>query len=177
MFIPHIEHSLETHTAVLMQGSGTFSVEAVLNSVSNRKNPILLLSCGAYGKRMEQICIKAEIPHKAIDYPENESITLSSDLIQQITVGEYQAVAIVHSETTSGVINAIHKIGTQIKAANAEVIFIVDAMSSFGGISADYSTVDFLVSSANKCIQGIPGFGYVICNKQKLKKCEGIVLP
>jgi len=74
-------------------------------------------------------------------------------------------VAVVHSETTTGMLNPIDEIGKIVKKYGK--IFIVDAMSSFGGIPIDIEAldIDFIVSSANKCIQGVPGFGFIIAKK------------
>ena len=86
---------------------------------------------------------------------------------------EITHVSMVHSETTSGILNDIESIAKVVKAAGK--VFIVDAMSSFGGVEipvADWG-IDFIISSANKCIQGVPGFSFIICRLNELKKCEG----
>ena len=74
-------------------------------------------------------------------------------------------VAVVHCETTSGMLNQVEEIGRVVSAANA--IYIVDAMSSFGAIPIDMTGahISFLISSANKCIEGVPGFGFVLANR------------
>lgn len=86
---------------------------------------------------------------------------------------EITHVAMVHSETTSGILNDIAAVAKVVKANNCD--FIVDAMSSFGGIDIPVESlgIDYLVSSANKCIQGVPGFSFVICNSEKLKATKG----
>jgi len=82
-------------------------------------------------------------------------------------------VALVHNETTTGMLNPLAKIAEQVRRHGK--LFMVDAMSSFGGIPMDIGDlgIDFLVSSSNKCIQGVPGFGFVICKKERLATCEG----
>ena len=82
----------------------------------------------------------------------------------------------VHCETSSGVIHPVEEIGNAVKDINPNVVFFVDAMSSFGGIPLNINDgkIDFMVSSANKCIEGIPGFSYAISNIDKLKQCKGI---
>lgn len=84
-------------------------------------------------------------------------------------------VAMVHSETTTGIFNPIDKIGALVRIHAPNATFIVDAMSSFGGVPIDFEkcAIDFLVSSANKCIEGVPGFSFIIANKEKLMHCEG----
>lgn len=81
----------------------------------------------------------------------------------------------VHCETSSGVIHPVEEVGKAIAEINPNVTFFVDAMSSFGGIPLDLNEakIDFMVSSANKCIEGVPGFSYAIGNKEKLLKCKG----
>ena len=82
-------------------------------------------------------------------------------------------LSMVHSETTTGLLNPIEEVGEVIR--NRNITFIVDAMSSFGGVPIDMQKtgIDFLVSSANKCIQGVPGFGFVIARKDKLAATKG----
>ncbi|MGL5312726.1 MAG: 2-aminoethylphosphonate--pyruvate transaminase, partial [Peptostreptococcaceae bacterium] len=83
-------------------------------------------------------------------------------------------VAMVHCETTTGILNPIEEVSKIVKAHDK--VYIVDAMSSFGGIEIDVDAlnIDFLISSANKCIQGVPGFGFIIANKEELAKCKGV---
>ena len=83
-------------------------------------------------------------------------------------------VAMVHSETTSGILNDIEAVGRVVKEKGR--VFIVDAMSSFGGVPLDVHElgIDFLISSANKCIQGVPGFGFIIARRSELLHCKGV---
>lgn len=84
-------------------------------------------------------------------------------------------VAMVHSETTSGLLNDIEAVGKVVKQAGKT--FIVDAMSSFAGVDIPMQKwgIDFLVSSANKCIQGVPGFSFIICRRDLLEESRGKV--
>lgn len=79
----------------------------------------------------------------------------------------------VHSETTSGILNDIEAIASVVKEYNKTLI--VDAMSSFGGVDIEVGQlgIDFLISSANKCIQGVPGFSFIIADKKKLSDSKG----
>ena len=83
-------------------------------------------------------------------------------------------IAIVHCETSSGVVNQVEEIASLAKKYQPEANVFVDAMSSFGAIPLNLVHVDFLVSSANKCIEGVPGFSYAISRKSKLFSCKGI---
>ena len=82
-------------------------------------------------------------------------------------------VAIVQCETSSGVVNEVEKIAKMVKSTQPKSSVFVDAMSSFGAISLDLENCDWMVSSANKCLQGVPGFAYAICRKSKLQSCKG----
>ncbi len=161
------------YTSVLMQGSGTFGVESVLGSVVPGDGKLLVIANGAYGKRMLQIAETLNIPHLAhelqeIDSPCKEDIQYLLDTNRDIT-----HLAVVHCETTTGILNPVKEITTLAKQYN--ITTIVDAMSSFGGIPIDLSGwgIDFLVSSANKCIQGVPGFSFIIGRRDLLEKCKG----
>lgn len=160
-----------SYTTVLMQGSGTFGVESVLGSSIHEKNDcVLILVNGVYGKRMVEIAKFLQLRHVICQVDEDKSFT--QDMVKPILDKhkEITHIAMVHCETTTGILNALEPIA---KLANAyHKHFIVDAMSSFGGIPIDITglNIDFLISSANKCIQGVPGFSFVICKKDKLIK-------
>ena len=156
------------YTAVLMQGSGTFGVESVLTSVVGKDETLLIAANGAYGERMAQIAEHAGVSY--ILYREEYHKVPSAEKIGQI-LKEHPAM--VHSETTSGILNDIASVAKTVKAAGR--IFIVDAMSSFGGVDIPVGElgIDFLISSANKCIQGVPGFSFIICRRDKLEASRG----
>ena len=165
--------SSEEYTAVLMQGSGTFGVESVITSSVGKDGKVLILSNGAYGERQEDICKHAGLKYRIQRFHYNE--TPDPKVVEEILSQdpEITHVSMVHSETTSGILNDIESVAKVAKAADK--IFIVDAMSSFGGVDipvADWG-IDFIISSANKCIQGVPGFSFIICKISELKKCEG----
>ena len=165
--------SEDDYTAVLMQGSGTFGVESVLTSVVGGQDKVLICSNGAYGKRMTDICTHSRIPfvHYAQDYDKVPDAAHMAQLLAQDS--SITHVAMVHSETTSGILNDIQSVGKVVRDAGRT--FIVDAMSSFGGVDIPVSDwgIDFLVSSANKCIQGVPGFSFILCRRDKLLSSEG----
>ena len=85
-------------------------------------------------------------------------------------------VAIVHCETSSGVINKVEDVAKLVRNLQPNANVFVDAMSSFGAIPLDFTNIDFLVSSANKCLEGVPGFGYALCRKERLNLCKGTEL-
>lgn len=156
------------YTTVLMQGSGTFGVESVLGSCIDRQHHcVLILSNGMYGKRMIEMAKVLQLPHEVYEVAEDKSF----DVRVVHTILEQQPIthiAMVHCETTTGMLNDLTKVSKL--AQQHQLCFIVDAMSSFGGIEFDITTlgIDFLISSANKCIQGVPGFSFVIADRNKL---------
>lgn len=161
------------YTVVLMQGSGTFGVEAVLGSIIGNEDKLLIIANGAYGERMEEIAKHAKIPYIAYHeayykVPDARRIAELLDENPEIT-----HVSMVHCETTSGILNDIETVVKTVKERNR--IMIVDAMSSFGGVDIPVGEwgIDFLVSSANKCIQGVPGFSFIIADRQRLIESKG----
>lgn len=169
-----LAHVSETdYTAVLMQGSGTFGVESVLSSVVGAQDKVLICSNGAYGERMTKICDRGGIAyiHYAQRYDRTpDAAEIAERLAADPTITH---VAMVHSETTTGILNDIQSVGAVVHAA--ERTFIVDAMSSFGGVDIPMAAwgIDFLISSANKCIQGVPGFSFILCRRDKLIESAG----
>lgn len=161
------------YTAVLMQGSGTFGVESVLTSVVGDEEKLLILANGAYGFRMADIAEHAGIAHEVyeVDYDEIPEANVVTKILEEDS--EITHVAMVHSETTSGILNDIASISKVVKAAGKTMI--VDAMSSFGGVDIEVGKlgIDFIISSANKCIQGVPGFSFIICKMDALLASVG----
>lgn len=163
----------DQYTAVLMQGSGTFGVESVLTSIPGKEDSVLVLVNGAYSKRMCSILQHAGIKYATLEYKWNEVPDAASVSGYLNEHPEISMVAMVHSETTSGLLNDIETIGAEVKKYNK--IFVVDAMSSFGAVDIDMGKIgiDFLISSANKCIQGVPGFSFIIGKLDVLLASKG----
>lgn len=159
--------------AILLQGSGTFGVEAVFQSCIPTNGKVAVLTNGAYGERMILMLQHARIPHVALRTTEdtpNDPTALDQLLASDSAITH---VAAVHCETTTGVLNPIEHLG-QITRRHGRT-YIVDAMSSFGAYPIDFeaSAIDFLISSANKCIEGVPGFSFVLCRRARLLATEG----
>ncbi|KAL5008652.1 hypothetical protein ScPMuIL_014233 [Solemya velum] len=167
---------LSDFTCIPMQGSGTYAVESVFQSAGpSPQGKVLILENGAYGKRMKKICELMQLPFFIASFPENEIVDLSR--VEKILEKDdsFTMVSIVHCETSSGVINPVESIGEVVKRFLPDSIYFVDAMSSFGAIPIDLEkgNIDFLVTSANKCLEGVPGFSLVIARLNKLLVCEG----
>jgi 2-aminoethylphosphonate-pyruvate transaminase len=163
----------EKYTAVLMQGSGSFAIEACLGTVVPNNGRILIITNGAYGKRMVKMAEILKLNY--IEYTLAETEIPTSETVREILEKneDITHISMVHCETTTGILNPLEEIAEVVKYKNK--IFIVDAMSSFGGIplDADKLGIDFLVSSSNKCIQGVPGFSFVIAKREILETCKG----
>lgn len=165
--------SAQVYTAVLLQGSGSFGVEAVLTTAINTEDKCLIITNGAYGERMVSMAnyigihyVVYSVPYNSI--PDFQEIKTILERDQDIT-----HIAMVHCETTTGILNPIEEIAAISKEYGK--ILIVDAMSSFGGmeIHVEELGIDYLISSANKCIQGVPGFCFVLAKVEKLASCRG----
>jgi 2-aminoethylphosphonate-pyruvate transaminase len=169
--------SLATHrpgyTSVLMQGSGTFAVEATIGSVIPEGGKLLVVANGHYGDRLGLIAQTLRIPVHTVDFGETGFPDLQIVEATLRAQPDLTHVAVVHCETTTGMLNPVSQIGGLVKAHGKT--YIVDAMSSFGGIPMDLEDLgaDYLISSANKCIQGVPGFGLVIARQRDLEESGG----
>lgn len=163
----------DEYTSVLLQGSGTYCVEATIGAAVRPEDKLLILANGAYGKRMAQIADYYHINYVLVSLHETELVTGE---VARRALEEHPGIthlSMVHSETTTGLLNPIEEVAEVIKGRG--ITFIVDAMSSFGGVPIDVKGlgIDFLVSSANKCIQGVPGFGFILTQKDKLMATKG----
>ena len=163
----------EEYTSIIMQGSGTFGIEAVLTSAIPQDGKLLILINGAYGERMSKIAEVHRIPTVALrtpedDVPDPKSMREALEADPAIT-----HVAVVHCETTTGILNPIEKYGKI--AREFDKIYIVDAMSSFGAYPIDLraGNIDYLISSSNKCIEGVPGFSFILAKVETLAATEG----
>jgi 2-aminoethylphosphonate-pyruvate transaminase len=159
------------YDTVLMQGSGTFGVESVISTAIPPDGHLLLITNGAYGDRIRQMAEIYDIKISILGYRENivpppQDVEVALKTDETIT-----HVAIVHCETTTGIFNDIEGVGLVARKYNK--VYIVDAMSSFGAVPIDVKAldIDFLVSSSNKCIEGVPGFSFVIFKTSTLEAC------
>ncbi|MRN53695.1 2-aminoethylphosphonate--pyruvate transaminase [Paenibacillus monticola] len=169
----HLGRASETHyTSVLMQGSGTFGIEATIGTVIPQAGKLLILANGVYGKRIEEISRVLGISYRTLEFAPNQMVDVEqvNAVMEQDTAITH--VAFVHCETTTGILNPLEKLVHTIKRHGK--IAIVDAMSSFGGLAIEVEKwgIDYLISSSNKCIQGVPGFSFILSKKDELAKCK-----
>ena len=161
------------YEVVPMQGSGTFAVEAAIGSMVPPQGRLLACVNGAYGRRLAHIAQRLAIDTVVLQFGETEPVDPAAVAAALASEGPFTHTAVIHCETTSGILNPIAEIGAA--AADARAVFVVDAMSTFGGIPFHVTDtgIDCLISSANKCIQGVPGFAFVLIRREQLRACEG----
>lgn len=171
--ISRIANADDSHQCILMQGSGTFMVEATLASLLGRDDKVLLLMNGAYGKRMMQICQYLGRQYVTLDmgdYLPPNPATVANMLADDASITH---VAIVHCETSSGILNPVEAIFDVVQAAGRELI--IDSMSGFGALPFDAKTMPVagLISSANKCLESVPGFAFSLIRNDLVASMQG----
>lgn len=171
--VTRVVHTGDAFTAVLLGGSGTAAVEAAIASAVPADGRLLVVDNGAYGARMHAIAHAYGIACDAVSlgvggYPDPARV---ADTLRE---RRYTHLAIVHHETSTGMLNPVEAVGAACREHGTEMI--VDAMSSYAGIPIDIERLgaDFLVSSANKCIQGMAGLAFVICRRERLLRMAPI---
>jgi 2-aminoethylphosphonate-pyruvate transaminase len=162
-----------THVCVPMQGSGTFSVEAAVNTLVPRDGHLLVLINGAYGRRLarltEMMGRKLTVFETAEDVP-----TTAADVARKLDADpSITHVGLIHCETSTGILNPLPEIADAVAQRGRRLI--IDAMSSFGAIPIDAGAVPFdaLIAASGKCIEGPPGMGFVFARTSALEQCAG----
>jgi 2-aminoethylphosphonate-pyruvate transaminase len=171
--LPQIVNGGEEFVTVPMQGSGTFAVEAMLTTFVPRNGKLLLLINGAYGHRAKKIC---DIAGRAVAVHETaEDTPPDVAAVEALLKGDKAITHVfaVQCETTSGILNPISKIAELAQRHGKR--FLIDAMSAFGALPLDAQRIQFdaVAASSNKCIEGVPGLGFVICRKSALEAMKG----
>ena len=163
----------ESYECVIMQGSGTFAIEAALGAFCPKADAkTLVVANGAYGDRAAVILGKLGRPVVKIDKGDSAAPTVEDVTTVLDADAAISHVWIIHCETTSGIVNPINEIAQAVKARGKT--YMVDAMSSFGAVALDMGVgMDVMVSSSNKCIEGVPGFSYVLVKQWKGLEANG----
>jgi len=167
-------------TCTLMQGCGSMGVECVIGSVVPRDGgKLLILNNGAYGVRMRRSCEAMGVPF--VEMLDSEEEAHSPARVEEMLAADpaITHVAAVHCETTTGLVNPIREIGLAVGRQKRR--YIVDAISSFGAYSTgqggviDFSAgpIDHLIGSSNKCVEGVPGFSFIISRREVMEECAG----
>ena len=161
------------YEVVLMQGNGTFGLESVIGSTVPSNGKLLVIINGVYGNRIAKIAKVLKIKTATLEYPTD--VVPSAAAVDRVLTEDKAItnVVVVHCETTSGIMNPIEQIGEVVGRHRKS--YFVDSMSAFGAVPFDFKKckIDFLVSSANKCIEGVPGFSFAICRRGSLLAAEG----
>ena len=171
--LPEIVHGEGRYVTVPMQGSGTFAVEAMLTTFAPKDGLVLVLINGAYGQRAKPNSRDRRTQgHRARDVRGHAARPLHVERILATTPAITHVFA-VHCETTSGILNPIDDIAAIVARHGKRLL--IDAMSAFGALPLDArkSPFDAVAASANKCLEGVPGLGFVICRREALAETEG----
>jgi 2-aminoethylphosphonate-pyruvate transaminase len=168
-----IVHGHDSHVVVPLQGSGTFSVEAAVATVVPRDGHVLVLDNGAYCKRAAKLTHLMERRTTIVPFAEDAAI--SPDVLQKYLLADKSIthVVMIHCETGAGVLNPLQAVADVCQAHGKGLI--VDAMSSFAALEIDARKVHFdaLIAASGKCLEGVPGMGFVFIRKAILPQCEG----
>jgi 2-aminoethylphosphonate-pyruvate transaminase len=159
--------------AVLFTGSGTAAVEAALASLVPEDGGLLIVANGVYGERMLRIARAHRIPAEVLTYDVTTPVAPRDVAARLRAHPEISHVAVVHHETTTGLLNPVEAVADVAAAAGRRVI--VDAMSSLFGEPLDVTRegIDAVTASANKCLQGIPGISFVLARRTALAALKG----
>ncbi len=168
-----IAHAQDSHVVVPLQGSGTFSVEAAVATLVPRDGHLLVLDNGAYCKRLGRLATLMGRRTTIVARPEDEPV--SADELDARLRGDTSIthVGLIHCETGTGVLNPLRAV-SEVCARHGKGL-IVDAMSSFGALPIDARELRFdaLVAASGKCLEGVPGMGFVLIRKEVLDACAG----
>ncbi len=162
----------DNYQCVPMQGSGTFAVESMVSSLTSKDSKILILINGAYGQRMKKMCtylnrdfIEYEVAeHEVHELVKIEELIDNNDLTHVFTV---------YCETTSGILNPIEDIAKLVESKKLSLF--IDAMSAFGALplSAKNVSFDAVAASSNKCLEGVPGVGFILVKNNVIQNAKG----
>ena len=168
-----IIHGAETHVVVPLQGSGTFSVEAAVATLVPHDAHVLVLDNGAYCKRAAKLT--SLMGRRCSLLPFDEAQQVSPEALEDRLHADASIshVVLIHCETGTGVLNPLQAVADVCQRHNKGLI--VDAMSSFGAIEIDARTTRFdaLIAASGKCLEGVPGMGFVFIRKEILDACAG----
>jgi 2-aminoethylphosphonate-pyruvate transaminase len=168
-----IIHAGETHVCVPMQGSGTFSVEAAVNTLVPRDGHLLVLVNGAYGKRLARLATM--MGRKTSMFETADDVPTTAEDVDRLLAKDPSIthVGLIHCETSTGIENPLQAIAATVARHGRRLI--VDAMSSFGALPIDArgTPFDALIAASGKCVEGPPGMGFVFARRDVLEKAAG----
>ena len=168
-----IVHGEDSHVVVPLQGSGTFSIEAAVATLVPANGHVLVLDNGAYCKRAAKLTSLMGRRCTLMPFADDEAVS-SSALREKLTADDsITHVVLIHCETGAGVLNPLQAVADTCADLNKSLI--VDAMSSFAAIEIDAQKTRFdaLIAASGKCLEGVPGMGFVFIRKVLLDGCAG----
>ena len=168
-----IVHGEDTHVVVPLQGSGTFSVEAAVATVVPRDGHVLVLDNGAYCKRLGKLATLMGRRTTIMEHAEDQPVSAAALDAKLTADPSITHVGFIHCETGTGVLNPLQAV-SDVCARHGKGL-IIDAMSSFAALPIDAREVRFdaLVAASGKCLEGVPGMGFVFLRQAVLAGCEG----
>jgi 2-aminoethylphosphonate-pyruvate transaminase len=158
------------HAAVVLTGSGTLALEAAVTSSVGPRGKLLAVRNGVYGDRITAMARAAGIPVVEVSAPWTERPPIEPIAAALAADPAVETVALVHHETTTGLLNAVAAVGSVVRAAGR--LFLVDSISGFAGdaLDLDAAGVDLCVGTANKCVQGLPGMSFVLVRRDVMAR-------
>ncbi|WP_157879260.1 2-aminoethylphosphonate--pyruvate transaminase [Pararhodospirillum photometricum] len=162
----------EGYSVVPLQGSGTFALEAALLSLAQRNSRVLIIVNGAYGQRMVEISRRIGLGHAVLDLAETEAPSPDALAQRLAAAPDLTHVAVAQVETSTGLLNPVEALAQVTAAAGRKLL--VDAVSAFGALWLDPARVPFetLIFSTNKCLEGVPGMGFVLTRIEALEEAR-----
>ena len=171
--LPEVIHAVGSHVTIPVQGSGTYAVEAMLTSFVAPLGKVLILVNGAYGLRAKRICDIARRAAVVHETPEDTPPDLAA--VDKLLTADpaITHVFAVHCETTSGILNPVAEIAKLCQRHGKRLL--IDSMSAFGALPLDVRDIhcDAVAASSNKCIEGLPGLGFVLAREAALAETKG----
>lgn len=164
----------DSHVAVPIQGSGTFVLEATVGSLMRPDDVLLVLINGAYGERMAQIAQRLGRRVHSLRWEEDRPVDAQGVAEALADDPAITHVALVHCETTSGILNPLEAVAAVVAGAGRRLL--LDAMSSFGALPIDLRSTPIaaLLASSNKCLEGAPGLAFALVERGLLSGCAGL---
>jgi 2-aminoethylphosphonate-pyruvate transaminase len=159
--------SARDFTAVLITGSGTAALEAAVTSVLSERGRLAIVSNGVYGERIAAMAATARLPHTVVESPWTEAPDLDA-VERALAEPGVEAVAVVHHETTTGLLSPVAAIGRLARAHGKLVL--VDSVSGLAGDALDPDLADLIVGTGGKCIQAFPGLAFVLVRREAMRR-------
>ncbi len=166
-------NGVATHACIPLQGSGTFAVEAALGTFVPRSGKLLVLENGAYGQRMATIARTIGLNTEVLSWPDGSPVDVATVRNALQADANLTHIALIHCETATGLLNPLAEIAALAHQFGRELI--VDAMSSFGALPIDLAALNLgaLVAASGKCLEGVPGMGFVIAKTALIAAAQG----